>query len=281
MNAPTRPLPAVIVVLALLPASVLAAPQVIFCKGECYVLDEQGIRRPAPKGTQLAERGRFETGPDTYAQIKIGPDAQIGIGEHARVRFDEATFEDRSVVLLYQGRVRVIVGAPARRIELRTRDGIFALRGADVEAKTLGAVGTAPGLTYVKLNAGDAQLRGSQGDFAIGKQGVQGVTRGSMIADRSFSLAEVAVAPPKSASAPTEVAPVTDIPSTPPAVRNAQIPGIATSFAPSGVESKDALALQTGVGRNSPHGLQSVDTPKSRPIPPAVVVGKSQRGSKP
>jgi hypothetical protein len=184
-----------------MPVAAQDAPRVIFCKGECFAVDARGIRAPAPKGTQLREGQRIETGPGAYVQLKLGPDAALGVSERARVRFDQRSVRDRNLVMLDQGRIRIVAGEAigkltTRALELRTSDGAFALRNADIEVKKPDTASTGPSLTYMKLNAGDARLQsGPNGDTAIDKQGVQGITAGKVITDKSFSVAEVALVP--------------------------------------------------------------------------------------
>jgi hypothetical protein len=196
------------------------APRVIFCQGQCFAVDAAGNKTPAPKGTQLLPGQRLETGAGTYAQVKLGNDAALGVNEGARVQFD------RGGVTLDQGRIRMVggdaFGRPgARPIELRTADGNFTLRGADVEVKKTNATGGAQNLTYMKLNAGDARLRNAQGDLALGKDAVHGFTGGHIVTGRSFSLAEVAIpqsaVAPKPGSTPTAMPPVAIVNTTIPA----------------------------------------------------------------
>jgi hypothetical protein len=252
MSAPSPQLRVLIAALLFLPASLSAAPEVLFCKGECFWVDEQGILRALRKGIRLPENARLETGPDSYAQLRIAPDVDIAVGDRARVRLDGTTFKDRRVVILDRGRIRIISGEAAgkaaeHRLELRTVDGIFPVNNADIEAKKLATAGGTPGLTYMKLNAGDAQLRTSRGDVVIGKQAVQGIAAGKVIADQSFSLAEVAVRPPKPGKAEQAAAPVSGAERVSVVNETKQIPGIATSYAASSVESVDTLNRTTGL----------------------------------
>jgi hypothetical protein len=105
------------------------------------------------------------------------------------------------VVFLDQGRIRMLsgeaLGGPEKReVELRTIDGVFALRGADIELRTppVSASGGS-GLTVVNLNAGNARLLNPEGEIAIAKGGVQGFTAGKVVTDKPISLADVALAP--------------------------------------------------------------------------------------
>jgi hypothetical protein len=196
---------------------------VIFCTGQCFAVDQSGVRTPAPKGTTLREGQRLETGPGAYAQLKLGPDAALAVAERAQVRFDQRSVPDRDVVYLDQGRIRMLsgeaLGGPEKReVELRTTDGIFALRGADIELRKppVSASGDS-GLTIVNLNAGDARLLNPGGEIAIAKGGVQGFTAGKVVTDKPISLADVALAPSRpgvAAIAPAAPAstPVRDIP---------------------------------------------------------------------
>jgi hypothetical protein len=253
MSAPSPQLRVLIAALLFLPASLSAAPEVLFCKGECFWVDEQGILRALRKGIRLPENARVETGPDSYAQFRIAPDVDIAVGDRARVRFDETTFKDRRVVILDRGRIRMISGEAAgkaaeRRLELRTLDGIFPVDNADIEVKKLAPAGATPALTYMKLNAGDAQLRTSRGDVVIGKQAVQGIAAGRVIADQSFSLAEVAVTtPPKPGTAEQAAAPASGVARVSVVSETRQIPGIATSYASPRVASVDTLNRTTGL----------------------------------
>src|SRR5712664_1446947 len=140
MRAPFLLLPIALSTLASMPVAAQEAPRVIFCMGQCTAIDEKGIRTPAPKGTQLRENQRLETGPGTYAQLKMGHDVALGVGERAQVRFDQKSVRGGDVVILDQGRIRMLdgvtIGKPVNRtLELRTTDGRFALRGADIEVK--------------------------------------------------------------------------------------------------------------------------------------------------
>jgi hypothetical protein len=224
MRAPFLLLPLAFTTLASMPAVAQYAPRVIFCMGSCFAVDQNGVRTPAPKGTTLREGQRLETGPNAYAQLKLGPDAAVGVGERAQVRFDQTSLRDRDIVILDQGRIRMVGGealgkAATRGVELRTFDGIFALRNADIEVKTPPplAGGTDASLTVVKLNAGDARLLNPQGDIAIARDGVQGFTAGKIVTDKPISLADVALAPSRpgvatiAPAAPVST-PFTDIP---------------------------------------------------------------------
>jgi hypothetical protein len=215
MRASILLLPIALTTLASMPIAAQEAPRVIFCKGQCTAVDEKGVRTPAPKGTQLRENQRLETGPGTYAQLKLGKNVAMGIGERARVRFDQKSVRDRDVVILEQGRVRMLDGetvgkATTRTLELKTTDGSFALRGADIEVKTPvpGATGDS-NLTFVKLNVGDARLLSALGETTITKDSVQGFTGGKLTTDKSFSIADIATTPSRGDAAPT-TAPATE-----------------------------------------------------------------------
>jgi hypothetical protein len=206
--------------LASMPVVAQEAPRVIFCTGSCFAVDQAGARTPAPKGTMLREGQRLETGPGAYAQLKLGPDAALGVSERAQVRFDQRSVRDRDLVMLDQGRIRMVSGeaigkAATRALELRTQDGTFALRGADIEVRRLQATaGAASGLTVVKVNAGDARLLNPQGGIVITKDAVQGVTAGKIVTDKSISVADVAPAPSRPGVAVTTavVAPIQTVP---------------------------------------------------------------------
>jgi len=216
MRAPFLLLPIAFTTLASMPALAQEAPRVIFCTGSCFAVDQNGIRTPAPKGTTLREGQRLETGAGAYAQLKLGQDAALGVGERAQVRFDQRSVRDRDLVMLDQGRIRMLSGeaigkAAPRALELRTQDGTFALRGADVEVRRSPATtGAGSGLTVVKVTAWDARLLSPQGDIAISKDGVQGVAAGNVVTDKSISVADVALTPSRpgiAAATPTALLP--------------------------------------------------------------------------
>jgi len=223
MRAPLLLLPIAFAALASTPVVGQEAPRVIFCAGECFTVDAAGIRTPAPKGTTLREGQRLETGAGAYAQLKLGQDAALGVGERAQVRFDQRSVRDRDLVMLDQGRIRMVGGeaigkAATRALELRTPDGTFALRGPDIEMRTSQVTGR-PGLTVVKVNAGDARLLNPQGGSVISKAGVQGVTAGKIVTDRPISVADVALQQPRRGVAATttavasiQAAPVSNLP---------------------------------------------------------------------
>jgi hypothetical protein len=196
MRNPIALLPLALLTLAALPASAQdVPPRVLFCMGQCFGVDEKGTRVPVTRGTLLAPGQRLETGPDSYVQIKIGPDTACGIGEKARVRFDRSV-RDRDVVILDEGRIRVIggeaIGRPATRpVELQTVEGNFLLRSADIEVKTLPKTGDAlPAPTLVKLNIGEARL----GDLLVSKDAVQGIVGGKIL-DRVIPIGDIALTP--------------------------------------------------------------------------------------
>jgi len=201
MRAQFLLLPIALMPLVSMPVAAQEAPRVIFCTGQCFAVDQRGVRTPAPKGTTLREGQRLETGPGAYAQLKLGPDAALAVAERAQVRFDQRSVRDRDVVFLDQGRIRMLsgvaLGRPEKReLELRTADGVFALRGADIELRKPPVSATSgPGLTIVNLNAGDARLLNPGGEIAIARGGVQGFTGGKVVADKPVSLADVALAP--------------------------------------------------------------------------------------
>ena len=203
MRNPIALLPLAVLTLAALPAAAQdVPPRVLFCMGQCFGVDEKGTRVPVTKGTQLAPGQRLETGPDSYAQIKLGPDTVCGIGERARVRFD-LRVRDRDVVILDEGRIRVIggeaIGRPATRpVELQTVEGNFLLRSADIEVKTLPKTGdTMSAPTLVKLNIGEARL----GDLPMTKDAVQGIVGGKVL-DRAIPIGDIALTTPRRDPAP-------------------------------------------------------------------------------
>ena len=179
MRKSTALIPLALLAIAAFPVAAQEMPRVLFCMGQCFGVDEAGQRVPVTKGTRLAPGLRLETGPDSYAQVKIGADTACGIGERSRVRFDHRVL-DRDVVILDEGRIRLIggeaIGRPGLRpVELQTADGKFDLRSADIEVKTLPKTADAPQApTLVKLNVGEARL----GDIPMTKEAVQGVVGG-------------------------------------------------------------------------------------------------------
>ena len=181
MRAPFLMLPLALALAAPLSAMAEEAPRVIFCSGDCFAVDAQGVRSPAPKGTRLLPGQRLETGPGSYAQVKLERDVAFGVGEKARVRLD------RNGVFLDEGRIRVVGEQTARPVELRTADSTFVLRGADIEMKKSGPAGPASPI-LVKLNAGDASVSGA----ALTNGGVQLVSAGSVIPGAPLPATEIA-----------------------------------------------------------------------------------------
>jgi hypothetical protein len=154
--------------------------RVLFCAGDCYAVDATGARAPAPKGTPLVAGQRLETGPGSYAQVKLGNCAVFGVGEKARVRLEP------NGLMLDEGRIRVVGDPGSRPIELRTDDSTFVLRGVDIEMKKSGPSGPASPV-LVKLNAGDASVSGA----ALTNGGLQLVTAGSVIPGEPLSGMEL------------------------------------------------------------------------------------------
>jgi hypothetical protein len=196
------PLPA----FAQVPVAPVDLPKVIFCSGQCFAVDEKGVRTQVTKGAILREGQRLETGPGTYAQLKVGQAAELALSERGQVRFDQRSVGGRDLVILDQGRMRMIGGdalgkAATRALELRTADGTFALKGADVEVKKVGGVVSGANPTFMKVNNGNASLHSGRDEQQIPKDAVRGVTGGKVIADRTFSLSEVAL-PPRAGTKP-------------------------------------------------------------------------------
>lgn len=197
MRNATKLLPLALLMLAAFPAAAQENPRVLFCMGQCFGVDEKGVRVPVAKGTDLAPGQRIETGPNSYAQVKLGRDTAFGIGERARVRFDRRDAA-RDVVILDEGRIRLVggeaIGRPATRpVELQTTEGNFVLRSADIEVKMLPKTGdAAPTTTLVKLNLGDARL----GELPITRESVQGIVGGKVL-DRAIPIGDIAMAPRK------------------------------------------------------------------------------------
>jgi hypothetical protein len=195
MRKPTVLLPFALLALTAFPATAQEMPRVLFCQGQCFGVDEAGQRVPLTKGTQLAPGQRLETGPDSYAQVKLGPDTACAIGERSRVRFDHRV-RDKDVVILDQGRIRLIggeaIGRPGLRpVELHTTDGKFDLKSADIEVKALPKTADAPTApTLVKLNVGEARL----GDLPMTKEAVQGISGGKVL-ERAIPIGDIALAP--------------------------------------------------------------------------------------
>ena len=200
MRAPFLMLPITLTFLAPLPGAAQDAPRMLFCSSQCFAVNANGDRTPAPKGTQLLAGQRLETAPGGYAQVRLGANTAVGVGEQASVRFEP------NAVILDKGRIRVIGGeafgkAVTQPIELRTSDGTFVLRSADVEMKK-SVAGPTPTRTLVKLNAGNALLRGGQGDIAIPKQGVQSISGGKVVVGAPIHISEIAPPTRLSATAP-------------------------------------------------------------------------------
>lgn len=202
MRKPSALLPLALLMLAAFPVAAQEVPRMLFCMGQCYGVQENGARVPVTKGTQLAPGLRLETGPNSYAQVKLGPDTAFGIGESARVRFDRRDL-GRDVVILDQGRIRMVggeaIGRPATRpVELQTTEGNLVLRSADIEVKTPPKTGDAlPAPTLVKLNIGDARL----GDISMTKDSVQGIVGGKIL-DRAIPIGDIALPPLRRDPAP-------------------------------------------------------------------------------
>lgn len=202
-------LPLATLLLASLPAMAQDAPRVLFCSGACFAVDAKGLRSPAPKGTELAPGQRLETGPNGYAQVRLGRDAAVGVGEQARVRFE------RSAVVLDEGRVRLVGGLAIGRaesgpVELRTGDGTLVLHSPDVEVRKSSMPGTAATPTFVKVNAGEAGLRNGQGQIVLPRQSVQGIAAGRIMTGAPIPATAVApVSRVSLASAPATRTPIT------------------------------------------------------------------------
>ena len=192
------------------------APRVLFCSGQCTAVDQKGVRTPAPKGTQLQPGQRLETGPGSYAQLKLGEGA-VGVGEQARLGLDGAGGAD--VLTLERGRVRVLDGEAfggkggVRPVELRTPDGNLSLRGADIEVRGVSRAEQGEAMTLVKLNAGDARLVSRQGDVGLKTDSVQSLSGGILTA-RTLPITAIApIAPAVTGrtptATPTTIAPLT------------------------------------------------------------------------
>ena len=196
-------------------AAAQEAPRVLFCSGQCTAVDQKGVRTPAPKGTRLQPGQRLETGPGSYAQLKLGEGA-VGIGEQARLGLDLAGGAD--VVTLERGRVRVLDGETfggkgVRPVQLRTPDGNLNLRGADIEVRGVSRAEQGEAMTLVKLNAGDARLVSLQGDVGLKTDSVQSLSGGALTA-RTLPITAIApIAPAVTGrtptATPTTIAPLT------------------------------------------------------------------------
>lgn len=215
MRMPTVLIPIAMLSLAF-PATAQEMPRLLFCMGQCFGVAKNGDRIPVTKGTELAPGLGLETGPNSYAQVKFGPDNAGGIGENARVRFESRPGE-RDVVFLDQGRIRMIggelIGRPGTPpVELRTVEGTIVLRSADIEVKTLPkTVDAQPALTLVKLNVGDARL----GDLPVSRDVVQGIVGGKIL-DRVIPIGDIALPTPVREPAPSGPGGVADRPVSPP-----------------------------------------------------------------
>jgi hypothetical protein len=230
MRKSTALLPIALLTLAAFPAIAQEVPRVLFCMGQCYGVDDKGDRIPITKGTQLAPGLRLETGSNSYMQVKLGRDAAFGMGERARVRFDRRIV-DRDVVILDEGRIRIVggeaIGRPdTRPVELRTTEGNIVLRSADIEVKTPPKTADGiPALTLVKLNVGDARL----GDLPVTRDAVYGIVGGKVL-DRVIPIGDIALPAPRRdpapagpdaatgrfASPPIAALPIIDLPATEP-----------------------------------------------------------------
>jgi hypothetical protein len=256
-----------------MPIAAQEAPRVIFCTGQCTAVDDKGVRTPAPKGTQLRENQRLETGPGAYAQLKMGHDVALGLGERAQVRFDQKSVRGGDVVILEQGRIRMLdgvtIGKPVNRtLELRTTDGRFALRGADIEVKAppRGTSGGAS-LTFVKLNVGDAQLLSPQGAIAITKD-VQAFTAGKVATDKAVSLTDVAMTPTRPSTTATAVAiePVKNLPAATPVLAITPAP---VAIAPLGSPLKTGLTPIVNIAPITPV-VPAADLLLASPVTPST-----------
>lgn len=192
MRAPLL-LPISIALLSAFPALAQDAPRVLFCSGPCFAVDGNGVRTPAPKGTALRPDQRFETGPGAYAQLKLGADAAMAVRDASSVRFDAVNLGNPMIVNLDLGSARMLlregIGKPTRPIELNTADGRFVLTNADVEIRKSRVESFGGNLTVVKINAGDAMLRGAQGNVTLAGRDVQGIAGGKVIAMPNYQLA--------------------------------------------------------------------------------------------
>jgi hypothetical protein len=192
------------------------APRVLFCSGQCTAVDQKGVRTPAPKGTRLQPGQRLETGPGSYAQLRIGEGA-VGVGEQARLGLDATGGAD--VVTLERGRVRVLGGESfggtggVRPVQLRTPDGNLNLRGADIEVRGVSRAEQGEAMTLVKLNAGDARLVSLQGDVGLKTDSVQSLSGGTLT-PRTLPITAIApIAPAVTGRTPTAT-PITIAPLT-------------------------------------------------------------------
>jgi hypothetical protein len=210
MRAPLL-LPISIALLSAFPALAQDAPRVLFCSGPCFAVDANGVRTPAPKGTELRPNQRFETGPGGYAQLKLGADAAMAVGDGARVRFQPAPMQEPMIVNLDVGRARMLlrdgIGKPTRPIELNTADGRFLLRNADVEVKRTQLANTG-NVTVMKVNAGQAQMRTGSTWTPVATSTVQGVSAGKIISQPIASTEMAPAAPVTRLTAAPTPAPV-------------------------------------------------------------------------
>ena len=212
-------LPVTIALFSASPAASQDAPRVLFCSGPCFAVDANGVRTPAPKGTELKPNQRFETGPGGYAQIKLGPDAAVALGDNARARIDPVRVQEPVVVNLDAGRARMltrdVTGRPTRPVELNTVDGRFLLRNADVEVKKA-QLPTREAVTVMKVNAGTASLRSGTSLITMPTTTVQAIGAGKIMT-QPIAASELMLAPPPSRvraapiSSPVATAPLPDI----------------------------------------------------------------------
>lgn len=287
MHKSTFFIPLALLTAAAHPAAAQELPRVLFCMGQCFGVDEAGKRIPVAKGTQLAPGLRFETGPNSYAQVKFGPDGACGIGENARVRFDRRV-ADRDVVILDQGRIRMIggeaIGRPeARPVELRTAEGNIVLRSADIEVKTPPRTADAPPAPMlVKLNVGEARL----GELPVTKDMVQGIVGGKIL-DRAIPIGEIALSTPRQqapsgsgsaagtvARPPLSAMPVIDLPVTAPAPITSPVPVSPAIVSPALASSALAPLAVYSSGR-SVVGVTPVYQPAIAPVVYSAIVPAS------
>jgi hypothetical protein len=171
-----------------LPTLAQDAPRVLFCSGPCFAVDAAGTRTPVTKGSPIAPGQRLETGPGAYLQVKADR-VGLGLGENTRLRFDRGT------LVLDEGRMRAVTGigtGVVRPPQIRTPDGDLALGAGDIEIKKT----TAPG-TLVKVNAGDAVLRSTAGEFKLPNEGVQSLQGGRFVLAPPTRSQELVVAAPR------------------------------------------------------------------------------------
>lgn len=199
MNGYFRGLPLALAILAPLPA--LATGQVIFSSGDVSLVGADGNGRAARKGDAIRLGERVLTGPDGMAQIKMPDGSFIGVRPASEVTLQDfrATGADAgSVLRLDSGTVRVLnlKTTDAERplaVQLQSPDGARLLvHAGDLESGRSGGL-AADAKLFARLNAGEALARTTQGDIALTRHSVSGVTRTGIESAAVSALPPIAI----------------------------------------------------------------------------------------